>query len=370
MVFGKKVCNISERGDSVKYLNHYIKPILLTFFITLAFALGACGESLQKPTGLENDGDTQKDVQEGETASEHKGMEIDKKTKTKPDDDSSDSKTAKADDENKSDEEDSNNESQSPDEEESMDDSQEHDHNQSKDEVASADNNEENNASSSKDSNHSEETNSSEENNSNDDNSSPEDNTTNNNDPSEDNNDNESNENNSPNNDGSSGNDNSDKPEEENDEDEKKDNPSVTYSIVIAEEGSSGEEWCEEHSDNDTCPDDGGEEIPLSPTEMEITEEDTVLDTLIDVTKSEEIQMDYRGGKGSSGYVEGIDNVYEFDRGQGSGWMFRVNGVFTDRGAGTIPLCDGDEVEWLYTNDLGEDLGADLESFRADGTCP
>ena len=117
----------------------------------------------------------------------------------------------------------------------------------------------------------------------------------------------------------------------------------IVYSIVISEET---------------------DEIPLSPTEMEIEEGDTVLDALINITMAKSIQMDYRGGQGATAYVEGIANVYEFDRGQGSGWMYRVNGIFPDRGAGVVPLLPGDRVEWLYTTDLGVDLGANLQPFR------
>ena len=105
-------------------------------------------------------------------------------------------------------------------------------------------------------------------------------------------------------------------------------------------------------------------EVPLPPTEMEIEDGDTVLDALIKITKKHQIQMDYRGGQGATAYVEGMDNVYEFDRGPGSGWMYRVNGIFPDRSAGIVPLLPGDRVEWLYTTDLGNDLGADLKPFR------
>lgn len=104
-------------------------------------------------------------------------------------------------------------------------------------------------------------------------------------------------------------------------------------------------------------------EVPLSATETEINDGDTVLDVLIKITKEKGIQMDYKGG-GSSAYIEGIANVYEFDRGQGSGWMYRINGVFPDRGAGAIQVQNGDVIEWLYTTDLGKDLGADLKPFR------
>lgn len=105
-------------------------------------------------------------------------------------------------------------------------------------------------------------------------------------------------------------------------------------------------------------------EVPLTPVKMEFKEGDTVLDALIQIAKKHKIQMDYRGGKGASAYVEGIANVYEFDRGQGSGWMYRINGVFPDRGAGTVPLMADDRVEWLYTTSLGEDLKAELKPFR------
>ncbi|MGG0670268.1 DUF4430 domain-containing protein [Lederbergia citrisecunda] len=105
-------------------------------------------------------------------------------------------------------------------------------------------------------------------------------------------------------------------------------------------------------------------EVPLQPTELEIEEGETVLSALIKMTKKHKIQMDYRGGQGATAYIEGIANVYEFDRGQGSGWMYRVNGIFPDRGAGVVPLQDGDRVEWLYTTNLGVDLNADLKPFR------
>lgn len=105
-------------------------------------------------------------------------------------------------------------------------------------------------------------------------------------------------------------------------------------------------------------------EIPLPPTEMEITDGETVLNVLIRITKERKIQMDYRGGRGATAYIEGIDNVYEFDRGQGSGWMYSVNGIFPDRGAGVVPLMAGDIVEWQYTTNLGQDLSADLKPFR------
>ncbi|SMO95157.1 DUF4430 domain-containing protein [Melghirimyces algeriensis] len=95
----------------------------------------------------------------------------------------------------------------------------------------------------------------------------------------------------------------------------------------------------------------------LSPGQVAIQEGDTVFDALNRATQHHSIQMEYRGS-GSSLYVEGIDNLYEFDRGPESGWMYRVNGVFPNKSAGVYSIQKGDRIDWLYTRDLGRDIGA------------
>ncbi|GIP39394.1 hypothetical protein J31TS4_26740 [Paenibacillus sp. J31TS4] len=95
----------------------------------------------------------------------------------------------------------------------------------------------------------------------------------------------------------------------------------------------------------------------LPPTAVEWKQGDTVLDVLKRETRSRRIQLETRGAGGAA-YVEGIANLYEFDRGGKSGWMYRVNGEFPKKSAGGYQLKEGDRVEWLYTLDLGKDLGA------------
>ena len=58
-----------------------------------------------------------------------------------------------------------------------------------------------------------------------------------------------------------------------------------------------------------------------------------------------------------SAYVEAINNLYEFDVGPLSGWMYMVNGWFPNFGSSKYFLNPGDEIQWLYTVDLGRDLG-------------
>lgn len=59
----------------------------------------------------------------------------------------------------------------------------------------------------------------------------------------------------------------------------------------------------------------------------------------------------------NSAYIEGIHNLYEFDCGELSGWMYKVNDWFPNYGSSRYQLKDGDVIAWVYTCDLGRDVG-------------
>ncbi|MFC0211551.1 DUF4430 domain-containing protein [Paenibacillus chartarius] len=99
----------------------------------------------------------------------------------------------------------------------------------------------------------------------------------------------------------------------------------------------------------------------LASTQVEIQDGDTVIDVLRRITKAKKIQMETKG-TGKSVYVEGIANLYEFDHGGKSGWLYRVNGKFPSVSAGAYPISKGDKIEWLYTKDLGKDVGKTEEA--------
>ncbi len=63
-------------------------------------------------------------------------------------------------------------------------------------------------------------------------------------------------------------------------------------------------------------------------------------------------------GVASTVYVRGINNLFEFDKGSKSGWLYEVNGKFPDRSCGTYAVKPGDVINWKYTEDLGNDRGA------------
>ena len=58
-----------------------------------------------------------------------------------------------------------------------------------------------------------------------------------------------------------------------------------------------------------------------------------------------------------SAYVEGINQLYEFDCGSESGWMYKVNGWFPNYGSSQYEVSDGDDIAWVYTCDMGDDVG-------------
>lgn len=100
------------------------------------------------------------------------------------------------------------------------------------------------------------------------------------------------------------------------------------------------------------------DEPPILPaTVVSLEEGDTVLDVLLRITRQERIHAASRG-RGKTGYVEAIGNLYEFEHGAGSGWMFSVNGIFPNRSAGAFEVESGDSVTWWYTLDAGRDLEA------------
>ena len=100
--------------------------------------------------------------------------------------------------------------------------------------------------------------------------------------------------------------------------------------------------------------------VILPSTKISMEEGVTVFDLLQKGTRQQGIHMEFtRTPIYNSTYLEGIHNLYEFDAGELSGWMYRVNGAFPNRGASAYQLTDGDQVEWLYTLDLGRDVGGD-----------
>lgn len=103
-----------------------------------------------------------------------------------------------------------------------------------------------------------------------------------------------------------------------------------------------------------------GEHIPadgviLAETTMPMAAGDTVYTILTDAARTYGLHMEASGANGLM-YVHGIGNIYEFDFGELSGWVYLVNGESAAVGCDQYVLRDGDHIQWHYTLTLGKDI--------------
>ena len=112
------------------------------------------------------------------------------------------------------------------------------------------------------------------------------------------------------------------------------------------------------------CSEENRELVPedgwlLESVEVSFQEGQSAFDVLQQVCRDKKLHMEFSDTPVyHSAYIEGIGNLYEFDCGELSGWMYSVNGVWPDYGCSGYTLHDGDTVVWSYTCDLGRDVGA------------
>lgn len=97
----------------------------------------------------------------------------------------------------------------------------------------------------------------------------------------------------------------------------------------------------------------------LAPVTVEFSAGQNVFDVLLATVKANAIHMEYQSTPMyETAFIEGIGNLYEFDCGALSGWMYKVNGWFPNYGCSRYAVQAGDVIEWVYTCDLGSDVGA------------
>ena len=96
----------------------------------------------------------------------------------------------------------------------------------------------------------------------------------------------------------------------------------------------------------------------LKPCKIEFTEGESAYDLLLRTCKEKKIHLDATFTPiYNSCYIKGISNLYEFDCGENSGWMYKVNDWFPNYGMSRYVLKNGDTVSLIYTCDGGFDIG-------------
>ena len=100
----------------------------------------------------------------------------------------------------------------------------------------------------------------------------------------------------------------------------------------------------------------------LATATVAFTDGETVFDILNRACGNTGIQLEYSfTPMYDSYYIEGINNLYEFDCGGQSGWMYKVNGWFPNYGCSKYVVSEGDTITWIYTcSGLGADVGGNV----------
>lgn len=103
----------------------------------------------------------------------------------------------------------------------------------------------------------------------------------------------------------------------------------------------------------DFVPEDG---VIFPATAVTFYEGESVFNVLQREMRMAKIHMEFSNTPAyNSAYIEGINNLYEFDCGDGSGWLYSVNGWYPNYGCSRYQLQAGDTVEFVYTCTLGRE---------------
>ena len=96
----------------------------------------------------------------------------------------------------------------------------------------------------------------------------------------------------------------------------------------------------------------------IKPVTVTFNEGESVFDVLKQVCRDNKIQLEFSFTPiYNSSYIEGINNLYEFDCGSLSGWTYEVNDWFPNYGCSRYEVKNGDVIEWHFTCNNGADVG-------------
>jgi len=99
----------------------------------------------------------------------------------------------------------------------------------------------------------------------------------------------------------------------------------------------------------------------LATSRLTFEEGETAFDILQRACKLAGIQLEYSWTPlYNSHYIEGINHLYEFDCGEQSGWMYKVNGWYPNYGCSAYTVKDGDAFVWAYTCDRNDSVGGNM----------
>jgi hypothetical protein len=95
--------------------------------------------------------------------------------------------------------------------------------------------------------------------------------------------------------------------------------------------------------------------VILDEPSLEFTSGESCFDVLKRAADKNGVYLDYDGANAfGTIYVRGIGELYEFDGGVESGWMYNVNGAYPNVGSSAVTVYPGDCIEFAYTVTRGD----------------
>ncbi|MCQ2546360.1 MAG: DUF4430 domain-containing protein [Clostridia bacterium] len=88
--------------------------------------------------------------------------------------------------------------------------------------------------------------------------------------------------------------------------------------------------------------------VILSKSTVEFRDGNTVFDVLKATCSAAGINLSAKNSS-MGAYVEGINNIFEFDCGGTSGWMYSVNGTTPNHSCSAHKVKNGDNIIWYYS---------------------
>lgn len=101
----------------------------------------------------------------------------------------------------------------------------------------------------------------------------------------------------------------------------------------------------------------GGKTVILPSKTVPINTNSTVLSVSSDALKSSNVPFQ-TGGFDTDIYITSIADLSQQDNSPLSGWIYKVNNTFPSEAPSVYKVKPGDLITWVYTNDLGKDVGA------------
>lgn len=86
---------------------------------------------------------------------------------------------------------------------------------------------------------------------------------------------------------------------------------------------------------------------------VSFSEDDTAFDVIDRTLKEKKIHIEFEDSSYGK-YIKGLANIYAGDFGDMSGWLFKVNGDFAEVSCSAYKLSDGDDIELVYSCEMGD----------------